>query len=97
MVPIVRTFEAQTYDRRLAWTVRPQDARRDIAIVEIDDQSMRALEPLLGRWPWPRFPHAGVISFLSRGPARVIVYDILFQERDELGRYRVGDRTITGR
>ena len=96
MVPIVQTFEAQTYDRRLARTARPQEARRDIAIVEIDDQSLRALEPLLGRWPWPRFPHAGVISFLSRGPARVIVYDILFQERDVLGRYRVGDRTITG-
>jgi adenylate cyclase len=95
-VPIVQTFEAQTYDRRLVRTVRPQEARQDIAIVEIDDQSLRALEPLLGRWPWPRFPHAGVISFLSRAPARVIVYDILFQERDELGRYRVGDRTITG-
>ncbi len=57
---------------------------------------MRALEPLVGRWPWPRYPHAGVISFLSRGPARVIVYDVLFQERDEVGRYRAGERTITG-
>ena len=67
-----------------------------MAFIEIDDQSMRALEPLLGRWPWPRFAHAGVIAFLSRAPARVIVYDVLFLERDELGRYRAGDRTITG-
>ena len=95
-LPIAQSFEAQTYDRRVARTAKPQHARTDIAIVEIDDQSMHALEPILGRWPWPRFPHAGVIDFLSRGPSRVIVYDVLFQERDELGRYRAGERTMTG-
>jgi adenylate cyclase len=96
LLPIARTFEAQTYDRRLALTANPKDARPDIAIVEIDEQSLHALEPVLGRWPWPRYAHAGAIDFLSRGPAKVIVYDILFQERDELGRYRAGERTITG-
>jgi len=96
-VPLVRSFEGLTYDRRLTFSARPQTARSDIAIVEIDEQSLRALEPILGRWPWPRYAHAGVIDFLSRAPARVIVYDVLFSERDELGRYRVGERTLTGR
>ena len=95
-LPIVRSFEALTYDRRLARTVNPHTARSDIAIIEIDEQSLRALEPMLGRWPWPRYAHAGVIDFLANARARVIVYDVLFQERDQLGRYRTGDRTITG-
>jgi adenylate cyclase len=96
-LPIVRSFESLTYDRRLVLVARPHTARSDIAIIEIDEQSLRELEPILGRWSWPRYAHAGVIDFLARAPARVIVYDVLFSERDELGRYRAGDRTLTGR
>jgi adenylate cyclase len=96
-LPIVRSFEALTYDRRLARTAHPQPARSDIAIIEIDEQSLRALEPILGRWPWPRYAHAGVIDFLAGARARVIVYDVLFPERDQLGQYRAGDRSLTGR
>ena len=94
--PYGRTIEATTYDWRLVQTARPADARDDIAIVEINESSVRELEPTFGRWPWPRVVHAGVISFLARARARAVVYDIVLSEPDLLGTYRIGDRTMTG-
>jgi adenylate cyclase len=89
-------IEAATYDWRLVGTADPARPRSDIAVIEINESSVRSLEPALGRWPWPRFAHAGVLSFLARARARVIVYDVVFGEADFLGRYRVGSQEISG-
>src|SRR5512142_1550672 len=48
------TIELKTYDWRLSRTARPETARKDIALVEIDEYSLRNLEANAGRWPWPR-------------------------------------------
>jgi len=53
------------------------------------------MEPLVGRWPWPRLTHAMVIDFLAAAGAKVIVYDILFPERD-LRKFMVADQEWTG-
>jgi adenylate cyclase len=74
--------ELSTYDRRLAATHRTGDARTDLVLVEIDETSLRLLEPTFGRWPWPRMIHAAVIDFLTRGKAKAIAYDVLFVDRD---------------
>jgi adenylate cyclase len=89
-------FEGVTYDERVRYTARPETARDDIVIIEIDEQSMRALEPIYGRWPWPRLAHGAVIDFLSRAPARVIAYDVLFSERHTSGEFKLGDSVMTG-
>jgi len=93
--PFGRGIEAQTYDWRLA--SQPTPARDDIAIVEINESSVRALADAgYGRWPWPRALHARVINFLSRAGARTIVYDVQFTEPDSLGRYRLEDEVVEG-
>lgn len=89
-------FELAAFDRRLIATHHPADALDDIVIVEINESSLDALEPVFGRWPWPRLVHAGVIDYLSRAGARVIAYDILFVDRDLRGAFSVGDRTVSG-
>ena len=86
--------EAATYDWRLA--ASPTPARDDIAIIEINESTMRAMAPIVGRWPWPRLMHAAVINYLARARARVIVYDVLFAEADTQGRYQIGDRSGDG-
>jgi adenylate cyclase len=86
--------EALTYDWRLARHPRPRNP--DIVFVEINESSVRALAPFVGRWPWPRMIHAGAISYLSRAGARLIVYDVQFSEPDTQGLYRIGDNTVTG-
>ena len=90
-----RTVELKTYDYRVRMTADPASARRDIVLVSIDDSSIRRLEPQVGRWPWPRVVHANLLDYLARGPAKVIVYDILFTERQQ-GSFQIDDTTWTG-
>ena len=88
--------EVLAYDERVQWTARPETARRDIAIIEIDEASVRALDPIYGRWPWPRLAHGAVINFLTRAPARVIAFDVIFAEQHVSGEFKVGDQVMTG-
>jgi len=89
------TIELKTYDYRVRMTADPSSARDDIVLVGIDDSSIRRLEPQVGRWPWPRLVHANLIDYLARGPARVIVYDILLTERQQ-GSFRIDGTDWTG-
>ena len=88
--------ELAAYDRRLVATHTPADALDDIVIIEINESSMDTMEPVFGRWPWPRMVHAGVVDFVARAGAKVIVYDILFVDHDRRGAFPVGDRTMSG-
>jgi adenylate cyclase len=90
-VPLVGTVELKTYDWRMRVTADPASASRDIVLVSIDETSIRHLEPYFGRWPWPRLVHASLIDYLARGPAKVVVYDIIFSDRDKKS-FRVGDQ-----
>src|ERR1017187_4997447 len=89
-------LEFFTYDWRLVSTAHPELARKDIALIKIDETSFRQLEPAFGRWPWPRVAHTDVIDFLTRAHARVIAYDVLFTEADRHGAFPVGNRMMTG-
>jgi adenylate cyclase len=95
LIPFVETVERKTYDWRIQWTADPASARRDIVLVAIDQSSVRNLEPLVGRWPWPRMVHASLVDYLARAPAKVVVYDVIFAERDRRS-FKVGDDTWTG-
>lgn len=54
--------------------VRMHDASGDVQLVEIDAQSIRALES----WPWPRAYHADVIRKLDAAGASTIAFDVDF-------------------
>lgn len=95
MLPFVETIERKTYDWRIQWTADPASARKDIVLVAIDQSSLRNLEPLVGRWPWPRMVHATLLDYLARAPAKVVVYDVIFAERDRRS-FAVGEDTWTG-
>jgi len=47
------TVELKTYDWRMQRTARPDTTSRDIALVTIDEYSLRNLQANAGRWPWP--------------------------------------------
>ncbi|MBM3807855.1 MAG: adenylate/guanylate cyclase domain-containing protein [Acidimicrobiia bacterium] len=96
LLDFVHDIELQTYDARAVVTAPPPAAAAAaIALIAIDDESIRRLEPLVGRWPWPRLVHATVIDYLAAAGAKVIGYDILFTERD-LRKFLVGDQEWTG-
>ncbi|MEO8680562.1 MAG: adenylate/guanylate cyclase domain-containing protein [Vicinamibacterales bacterium] len=95
LLSFVRNIELKTYDRRVVATARPTETQPDISLVEINDDSLRRMEPLVGRWPWPRLVHAQLIDYLAAGGAKVIVYDVLFTERDHR-KFTVGDTEWSG-
>jgi adenylate cyclase len=92
----LQTVELETYDWRLTRTARPDRARTDIALVAIDEYSLRNLEPYAGRWPWPRVVHAMLVDYLARAPAKVIAYDVNFAEADSRRGFDFGDQTLSG-
>ena len=92
----LRTIELKTYDWRLAATAAPATARKDIALIEIDEYSLRNLQPYFGRWPWPRAAHGILLDYLSRAPAKVIVYDVNFAEPDTKAGVQFGQSMIPG-
>lgn len=51
---------------------------QDLVIVAIDEESLSRL----GRWPWSRHLHAGLIDRLNNDGARVIGMDLIFAEPD---------------
>ena len=88
--------ELWAYDWRLRWTARPETVSKDIALVEINEGSIQVLEPVVGRWPWPRALHAMLIDYLHRGSPKAIVLDIGFWEKEREGQYSFLGEQITG-
>jgi adenylate cyclase len=93
--PFARTIELKTYDWRMRQTADPSRARGDIAIIDIDESSIRSLAPFFGRWPWPRVVHAHLLNFLARAKPKAVIYDVLFLEPDRTT-FKVGDEDWTG-
>jgi adenylate cyclase len=94
-LPLTQTVELKTYDARLRAVARGEGASRDIVLVEIGEDAIRRLEPVVGRWPWPRLVHGALVDFLARGPAKLVVYDVLFTEAAK-GSFEAGDTAWTG-
>jgi len=92
----LQSIELKTYDWRLTHTAQPATARQDIALIDIDEYSLRNLEPNTGHWPWPRAVHSMLIDFLARAPAKVIVYDVVFAGADTRSGFPFGGTTWTG-
>jgi adenylate cyclase len=62
-------------------TVKPPE---EVSIILIDEASLKLMNNIVGRWPWPRSIHGSVIEFLRHGGAKAIVYDVLFTENERL-------------
>jgi adenylate cyclase len=92
----LQAIELRTYDWRLSRTARPEVALPDIALIEIDEYTLRNLQPNAGRWPWPRVVHAELFDYLARAPAKVIAYDVDFAEPDSRVGFEFGESVMSG-
>jgi adenylate cyclase len=71
-------LENRSSDLRAVATLDPSRADRDIVIIDIDNNSYRALTEQLGRWPWTRQLWTELLKYLAPGRPRLIAFDILF-------------------
>ena len=79
---VLQRLEYIAYDWQLTLARQHKTPPQDIKIILIDDASLQAMDPIVGRWPWPRSVIADVIDFLALGEAKAIVFDILFSENE---------------
>jgi len=91
-----QAVESRSYDARVRATAVPAAPSSPVVIVEINESSVRAMEPAVGRWPWPRLVHASAVDYLVRAGARVIAYDVLFNEREGRASTVINGRMISG-
>lgn len=75
-------LEWLTYDQRMSFFRTHKDGHPDVAIVLIDEASLKAMNQLVGRWPWPRSVFGDLLEFLSIGGAKAVAFDILFTENE---------------
>ena len=60
----------------------PRAVNKDIVFVEINDLSIRTMQPFFGRWPWARLAVSFAVDFIGRAPAKVVAVDLMLAERD---------------
>lgn len=77
-------MENMAFDARSRIFSRGEQVSDDVAVILIDEASLRLMNPVVGRWPWPRSVYADVIDFLSMGGARAVLFDILFTENERV-------------
>ena len=94
---VLDSVELGLYDWRMRTAAqKPPDVSKDIIIVELNDTTIRDLEPVFGRWPWPRAGMAMVIDFLNRAPAKVIAVDFALTEHDRVRMHQIGEAELSG-
>ncbi|OFW08709.1 MAG: hypothetical protein A3H96_08580 [Acidobacteria bacterium RIFCSPLOWO2_02_FULL_67_36] len=93
----LESTELLMYDWRMRLAADPASVSRDIVLVEINDTTIRDLEPVAGRWPWPRVVLSSLIDYLNRAPAKVVAIDFSFLEHDRILGYSYGGDTWSGK
>ncbi|MBL4889431.1 MAG: adenylate/guanylate cyclase domain-containing protein [Candidatus Lindowbacteria bacterium] len=78
---LVQTFELKTMDARHRAFAAKSEITDEIIIVDIDEHSIKSLEGIYGRFPWPRFVHGELVDYLVADGAKVIGFDVIFAER----------------
>jgi len=96
--PELSHIELKTLDARFKYSTHSVKANPEVVVVLIDESSLQAMEPLVGRWPWPRSLHGELIDFLTQAEARAVLFDILFTEpqvpRDANGALGASDEAM---
>ena len=77
-------LELKTFDLRERYFSSSRHPADEIAVILIDEASLRSMNPVVGRWPWPRSLHADVIDFLALSGAKAVLFDILFTENERI-------------
>lgn len=84
-------LEGMSYDLRMSHSRGDIRAPEEIAVVLIDDASIKSLEPIAGRWPWPRSLYSELLDFLALGEPHAVLFDVTFHERDRNDSTNLGE------
>ena len=90
----LETWEANTWDWRVALLAKPAKTSDDIRVILLDQESLDWAEKEQGLpWPWPRQLYGAIIDYCRRSGVKALAFDVLFTE---FSRYGVDDDTAFG-
>jgi signal transduction histidine kinase/DNA-binding response OmpR family regulator len=78
-LPLHDTLSRPFVDAQSRWAAAQQPVD-GVLVIDVDDASLRALQPRLGAWPYPRDVYALAIETLRDAGARAIAIDLLLSE-----------------
>jgi len=70
------------FDHQSRYLAKQLKVDSDIVVIAIDDYSLKQMNPIAGRWVWPRTVHGQIIEALQPLDISAIGFDILFAEQD---------------
>ncbi len=76
---VFRQFDYDLFDS-LSRVTAPTVNFDDVAIIDVDEDSLAQLQPKLGAWPYDREVYALVTAWLKRAGVRAIAFDMVFAE-----------------
>lgn len=75
-------LEWLSYDLRMQVVRSDTPGPNNVAVILIDEASLKTVDGIVGRWPWPRSLHADILDFIAAGNPRAVAFDILFSEHE---------------
>ncbi len=83
---LIDTFEAKSWDWRVALMAKEGKATGDICLILVDQNSLdwaKAVNALT--WPWPREVYGAIVNFCKRNGAKAVAFDVLFTDPSKYG------------
>jgi adenylate cyclase len=75
-------MRSQAFDAVMRNRLRAPPPDPSIVVVDVDEASLAAMAPELGRWPWPRSVMAELVEGIAPAEPAAIVFDIVFSDLD---------------
>jgi len=79
---LFESLEFKSLDYRFRLFANSVEPSKEVVMVAIDENSLRYFKENNVFWPWPRDFYGALVRYLTRGGAKVIVFDILFHNPD---------------
>lgn len=79
----LQRLELLGFDDRVKMERAGTRAPDQVAVILIDEASLRAMNPAYGRYPWPRSVYAELLGYLALGSPQAVVFDLLFSEDEK--------------
>lgn len=83
---LMQRLEGLTYDWRMSLVREGTKIDEQVAVILIDDNSLKTLDSVAGRWPWPRSIYAELLDFIALGEPKAVLFDITFHEKQRTAR-----------
>ncbi len=79
LLPLFQRLDTMALDAQTRLTAR-EHYFQDALVIDMDDASIRVLQPYFGSWPYNRDTYALVLDYLGEMGAKTVVFDILFAD-----------------